>query len=486
MSEVVIRSADADVSLPAPMARRSARSHSRRRHVNASVLVAADALAGLAALVLASGVLAWALALPWAGLAARPGVLLAVAAGVMLPALWLRLYAASALSPLQRFRARFVAAALLPVAGLAVLALLQPVPPADALLLSAVALAHLPLSLLTEAAARAMLLRRGLWGDDAVVIGSGEAASAVAGELLANPLLGLRPVATWTSQPFSDRGAGDAWPGEEAAAMAAVADVAVIAAPCGAAVPVLDGLAFRRILVVTSAVDCPARLLGMRDMGERVGIELGGPAASRVQRIGKRALDLAVAVPALVFVLPLMALTCLAIRLVSPGRALFRQTRVGWKGEPVGILKLRSMYRDADRRLEEVLRNDPKARAEWETYVKLSDDPRILPVIGDFIRRASIDELPQLWNVIRGDISLVGPRPFPAYHVEKFDPAFQRLRSSVRPGLTGLWQVTDRSGATLERQQMLDSYYIRNWSLWLDLYIVWRTLPAILSARGAR
>ncbi len=466
MSEVSITTPATHAPLPAASLRPWGMARLRPL-AGASALAIMDMAAALAAVALASAL---------RHTPVTPDLLLAVATGVLLPALHARLYVASAASPIERFRARLLAAFLLPVIGVAVLALASPAGAGwrECLLLAIVAAFHLPLSAAAEAALRAILVGRGQWGERVVVIGDPVTSAAVASELAANPQLGLRPLGTWDPSSRADappsHGSG----------------LAVLAIPPGAPVPAMASLPFRRVVVVHTGLDAVPGMAAIRHLGAWAGIEVSNPSAAALHLGGKRALDLLVAVPALVAALPILAAAALAIRLSSPGPVIYRQQRVGWRGRPVGILKLRTMHLDADRRLADLLRTDPAARAEWDTYVKLAHDPRILPGVGHLLRRFSIDELPQLWNVIRGDISLVGPRPFPAYHVEKFDPAFQRLRSSIRPGLTGLWQVTDRSGASLARQQAIDTHYIRNWSLWLDLYIVWRTVPAVLFGRGAR
>jgi lipopolysaccharide/colanic/teichoic acid biosynthesis glycosyltransferase len=144
------------------------------------------------------------------------------------------------------------------------------------------------------------------------------------------------------------------------------------------------------------------------------------------------------------------------------------------------------MYGDAEQRLVEHLQRDPGAREEWEREFKLTGDPRVLPGVGTLLRRWSLDECPQLWNVLRGDMSLVGPRALPAYHLQAFGPAFRAKRERVRPGITGMWQAMSRGRGAIRTQEALDGYYISNWSIWMDLFLLAKTVEAVISGRGAR
>jgi len=244
-------------------------------------------------------------------------------------------------------------------------------------------------------------------------------------------------------------------------------------------------LGVRQILVVNQLGEFASFGLQVRHFDRFVGLELGGR-PSNPSRGLKRAIDLAVALPLALLTCPVIGLLALMIRITDPGPAFYGQQRVGRYGKPIRVLKLRTMYRDAEQRLEQVLATDATMREHWRRYFKLPQDPRILPYIGNLLRRTSLDELPQLWNVIRGDMSLVGPRPFPAYHMEAFDPEFQALRVTVPPGLTGLWQISSRSDGDLGVQRAQDCFYIRNRSLWLDFYILIATLPAVIGGGGAK
>ena len=186
----------------------------------------------------------------------------------------------------------------------------------------------------------------------------------------------------------------------------------------------------------------------------------------------------------LIILLPVFALVALAIKLESKGPALFVQKRIGKNKQMFNLYKFRSMYLNSDERLHEYFTAHPEAKEEWEKYKKIKNrDPRVSRV-GKWIRRYSLDEFPQLFNVLLGDMSLVGPRPYLSEEL-KDKEAFVSRMAKVKPGITGLWQVSGRSELPFEERINLDDYYIRNWSLWLDVVILMKSIRALFSSKGA-
>ena len=242
---------------------------------------------------------------------------------------------------------------------------------------------------------------------------------------------------------------------------------------------------FQHVILLREFDDLPVEGLQVRNLGNLIGIEYTNNLLRPGNQVVKRALDLLVAGVLLVAAVPIIVLAALLVILIDGGPVFFHQDRAGLAGRRIRVPKIRTMRRDADRRLEEYLTANPALREEWTGRFKLRNDPRLIPGIGRLFRRFSIDELPQLWAVIAGDMSLVGPRPFPDYHLDRFSPSFLELRHRVRPGITGVWQVTVRSDGGVEDQEALDSYYIRNWSVWFDLYILGKTIAVVASGRGA-
>jgi lipopolysaccharide/colanic/teichoic acid biosynthesis glycosyltransferase len=204
-----------------------------------------------------------------------------------------------------------------------------------------------------------------------------------------------------------------------------------------------------------------------------------------LNRVLKRTVDLSVGGGALLLAIPLIILFSLLVMIINPGSPFYSQRRAGLNGRAITVWKIRSMYRDADKRLHKMMAEDVTLRREWETVFKIKNDPRILPFIGRFIRKYSIDELPQLVNVLNGDMSLVGPRAYVDFELGIYSPDQLVARQSVMPGLTGLWQVSSRSRGSNADKVRYDMAYVRNWSFWLDLDILYRTVGVVLLAKGS-
>jgi Undecaprenyl-phosphate galactose phosphotransferase WbaP len=410
----------------------------------------------------------------------------------------LGLYRSNIKSPMERFRVRVTVTLLFAFAGMLMWVREgASVELAIAPLVGAIALV---LGLWIEQLIGTRLARAGLWRAPTAILGTGGESRALARLLLNNPASGLHPIGFIDVGENTDSDANAVATGHDDADAALPvlgtlegyhanggADIVIV--PDRAALPqnpaALYRLGIRQVLVVNQLGEYPSFGLHVRNTGCFVALELSGQVRDPSEGL-KRVIDLAIALPVALLAAPVIALLALAIKRADPGPAFYGQRRIGRYGMPIRVLKLRTMYQDAEQRLEHVLESDLALREHWERFFKLPDDPRILPGIGNLLRRTSLDELPQLWNVIRGDMSLVGPRPFPAYHLDAFDPDFQTLRTTVPPGLTGLWQISSRSEGDLAMQRAQDYFYIQNRSLWLDLYILIATLPAVIGAQGAK
>lgn len=214
------------------------------------------------------------------------------------------------------------------------------------------------------------------------------------------------------------------------------------------------------------------------------GIEMVNQVRMKMKRVQKRVLDMACTIVAFVLSAPFFIAIAAMVKLTSRGPVFYRHARLGRNGEPIKVWKFRSMYADADGRLAQLLENDATAAEEWKANFKLAKDPRITR-FGRFLRKTSLDELPQLINVLKGEMALVGPRPIVSAEVSYYGDSY-KIFSSVKPGVTGLWQVSGRSDTDYARRVALDTYYVLNWSPWMDIWILIHTVYAVLFMRGAR
>jgi Undecaprenyl-phosphate galactose phosphotransferase WbaP len=240
---------------------------------------------------------------------------------------------------------------------------------------------------------------------------------------------------------------------------------------------------FKHLLVAPQIVKGSTSLCVEQSPQRALSLLVGKTAVQNRQGFAKRLCDILGSSILSILSLPFMLLVALAIRLTSKGPILFKQIRIGKGNRAFTALKFRTMYSNADQRLHDYLEKEPTLREEWESVQKLKHDPRVTP-IGRFLRRFSLDELPQIWNVLLGDMSLVGPRPIVLNEIEKYGSDYAAYER-VRPGLTGLWQVSGRNDTTYQQRVDFDAHYVKNWSLWFDVKILLRTFRAVISGVGA-
>jgi Undecaprenyl-phosphate galactose phosphotransferase WbaP len=340
---------------------------------------------------------------------------------------------------------------------------------------------------------RAILIRLGLWLTPAVIIGSGPLAQNLINILEKHKHIGLKPVAILTREnPQSELSGGRLLIEHPANASRlreeygiSLAIIAEEDLAGGNLETVTEHYAqlFDQVILMSSGPAIGSLSVTAVDVGGFLGLQVPSSNLNWTGKIVKRSLDLSVASLAAVVALPVFALLYIATRLSSPGPVFYGQRRIGQNGRYFTAWKFRSMVTDAEAVLERHLSRDPELRRQWELTHKLPNDPRVLPV-GKVLRKSSLDELPQLWNVIRGEMSLVGPRPIVDAEVPRYGDTFAYYKM-VRPGVTGMWQISGRSNTSYAERVRYDEYFVRNWSVWLDLYILFRTVKTVLLREGA-
>lgn len=341
------------------------------------------------------------------------------------------------------------------------------------------------LSPLLRQTARDHLGKVGCWGARAVILGSGEAGRNLAVALAAQPSLGFEVVAVLDAGPQALTGGLEQAPALAARTGATYAILAMPQASGSELTSLIERYLwpYRHVLILPGLFGISSLDAATRDVAGVLGVEVSHRLMCPAPRLFKRICDLTLAGAGGLAILPLFGLIALAIRLNSPGPVLYASPRIGENGRRFRAWKFRTMVVGATEILRKHLERSPELRAEYERESKLRNDPRIT-WIGQWLRRTSLDELPQLWNVIRGEMSLVGPRPILDHEVARYGACYQ-LYKRTRPGLTGLWQVSGRNNTTYAQRFGYVEYYVRNWSVWLDLYILCRTVKVVLTGEGA-
>ena len=343
---------------------------------------------------------------------------------------------------------------------------------------------------LFRALLRELVSRKSWWGVPVVVLGAGLTGQMLIAKLQKTPSLGLKPIALLDDDP-SKLGAvisGLKVEGPLSLAPEWASDGvrwALVAIPGIKQNRLLDVVfqnlrRFQNVVIVPDVFGLPSLWVSARDLAGSLGLELRQSLVMSSRRLAKRVLDLVLAVTVTLIATPVLLVIWVLIRLDSPGAPIFTQDRPGQNGKQFKIYKFRTMHVNAEIRFETMSNN---LKAEFKEFGKIKNDPRITR-IGKILRKSSLDELPQLFNVLRGDMSLVGPRAYLTSQMPEMG-SYTEIISQVLPGVTGLWQVSGRSEVSFQERLELDAYYVRNWSPWLDLYILARTAWVVLFARGA-
>ena len=404
------------------------------------------------------------------------------------------IYPGYGLTPPQELRKQVVAAGyagLILATGALLFPQALPLPRSVLLLMMGIGPLLLPIG---RVLAKQLLLVMGLWGRPVVILGAGKTGRRITKALLNTPMEGLHPLALFDDDPAKHglriEGLRVVGPLVDAEAFAKRCHVthAIVAIPSLptemlARLVGRQGKTFRRVQFVPELAGMPVEDVLASNLDGMLTIEVRNGLYARRNRLLKRAIDLLGSLVGGILISPLLFLLYLWIRFDSRGPAFYWSERIGRGGKPFQCLKFRTMYVDADERLGELLKGDPRIRQEYETYHKLERDPRVTRA-GRILRKYSLDEIAQLYNVLVGEMSLVGPRPYLTRELEDMR-GFGEDIFEAKPGMTGYWQVGGRNSVTFQDRLKMEAHYVRNWSPWWDIIIMAKTFPAMLRRREA-
>ncbi len=350
-------------------------------------------------------------------------------------------------------------------------------------------LTSIPLVPCARFMAKSLLTRRKLWGLPAVIYGNDNTVRQVMKVIAHEPGLGYYVIGVFDDEME----AGQTFEGVPVLGGLKDRTNKAVVAVLGAGnisgrqlTELVEGplFGYRFLIIIPNLLEIPSLWVNARDFLGVLGLEMVRNLLNPVSRFFKEMLEYLLVVLLMPLWLVLAGIMALLIWLEDRAHPIYTQRRIGFQGQEFTTWKFRTMVPNAEEVLRRTLEASPLLKAEWEANHKLKNDPRITR-IGRFLRRSSLDELPQFFNILRGEMSLVGPRPLPAYHHQKLPQQVKDLREKVLPGLTGLWQVSGRSESGTLGMARWDAYYVRNWSIWLDIVIIVRTFGVVIRGEGA-
>jgi Undecaprenyl-phosphate galactose phosphotransferase WbaP len=338
----------------------------------------------------------------------------------------------------------------------------------------------------------------GIWGEPVALIGFGVQGRRIYQYLRQNPLCGIRPVVIINDMDHKESDTGEKTGLPEISASIIVKDKQFLARsgihsailiPNEIPVDLRDALVdeqqfgLQRLILISSLNWIGSSAVIPHDMGGMLGLEVERNLLNAPERLLKRILDFFMLIFAFLIGIPIFLFCAVMILIDSRGPVFYRHERIGKDGRKIRLWKFRTMVANADEILKKQLRENSELRKEWESHHKLKNDPRATR-FGRLLRKTSLDEFPQIINILAGEMSFVGPRPIVESEVKFYTGGFH-LYSQVLPGITGLWQVSGRSNTSYKDRVTMDEYYIRHWSIWMDIYIIIRTIGVVIKRSGA-